>query len=193
MANAVHASAPPPHECAVVVVVVQHDRHADEERRQKRENKSLQEGHEQLQQVDRYAGEHHRTPTPSPRPVLTAPADMMNESRTASRMWPAIMLAKSRTASAKTFAMSPMISTGTRSGANHNGPGQKCARYAVPPRRNPFTTIITIVSTREWRSPRCCRWRCRRDAGGRATTRRESAAGRGYSRSARRRTRSRCT
>ena len=76
---------------------------------------------------------------------------MMNDSSTASRMCPAIMLANSRTASANTFAMRPMISTGTSSGAIQIGPGQKCARYALPPRRRPLTTIITIVIERQRR------------------------------------------
>jgi len=61
-------------------------------------------------------------------------------------MWPAIMLANSRTASANTFATSPMISTGTSSGAIQMGPGQKCARYAFPPSRTPLATIIIMVT-----------------------------------------------
>ena len=118
---------------------MEHHRHADEERRQERKDEGLQEGHEQFEQVDRHAARARpAAPTPSPRPVLIAPAAMMNDSSTASRMWPAIMLAKSRTASANTLAISPMISTGTSSGAIQIGPGQKCARYAFPPSRRPL-------------------------------------------------------
>src|SRR5882672_10530354 len=41
-----------------VVVVMEHHRHADEERRQEREDEGLQEGHEQFQEVDRDAAGH---------------------------------------------------------------------------------------------------------------------------------------
>ena len=67
------------------------------------------------------------TPIASPPPTPSAAAAVkIRPSSTPSRMWPAIMLAKSRTASAKVLAPRPMISTGTSSGASQSGPGQKC-------------------------------------------------------------------
>src|SRR3954451_19389086 len=125
---------------------MEHHRHPDEQGRQKCEDERLQKRDEQLRKLIATLPATTSAPTPRPSPALTVPAAMMNESNTASRMCPAIILAKSRTASANTLAIRPMISTGTSSGAIQIGPGQKCARYFLPPIRSPLMTIMIIVT-----------------------------------------------
>ena len=68
------------------------------------------------------------TAMPNPMAADAAPALRMKPSSTASRMWPASMLANRRTVSAKILAIRPAISTGTSTQASHQGPGQKCAK-----------------------------------------------------------------
>ena len=60
-----------------------------------------------------------------PRLVTASTARLMS---TAIRMWPATLAAKRRRARAITLAKVPMISTGTISGAIHQGPGAKWAK-----------------------------------------------------------------
>jgi len=72
------------------------------------------------------------TSTPTPRAeteTLRARAAMMNESSTASRMWPAIMLAKSRTAERKDFRdEADELHRDEQAAPSRSDRGQKCAR-----------------------------------------------------------------